>query len=84
MSQVDSCLRTLPQVEVYSNVTGNSQLSGQAACNGMFTLRLKSWDERTRKEDAIDAVVDEVNRRTAHIASAEVMAFTRPMIPATA
>lgn len=81
MSQVDSCLRTLPQVEVYSNVTGNSQLSGQAACNGMFTLRLKSWDERTRKEDAIDAVVDEVNRRTAHIASAEVMAFTRPMIP---
>lgn len=81
MSQVDSCLRTLPQVEVYSNVTGNSQLSGQAACNGMFTLRLKSWDERTRKEDAIDAVVDEVNRRTAHIASAEVTAFTRPMIP---
>lgn len=81
MSQVDSCLRTLPQVGVYSNVTGNSQLSGQAACNGMFTLRLKSWDERTRKEDAIDAVVDEVNRRTAHIASAEVMAFTRPMIP---
>ncbi len=81
MQEVDSCLRTLPQVEVYSNVTGNSQLSGQAACNGMFTLRLRPWDERTQPEDAIDAVLDEVTRRTAHIASAEITAYTRPMIP---
>lgn len=81
MEQVDSCIRTIPQIELQSNTTGNSQLSGQASCNGMFTIRLKNWSERPDKEDVVDAVIDEINRRTAHISSAEVMAYTRPMIP---
>ena len=29
MEQVDSCLRTIPQIELQSNTTGNSTLSGQ-------------------------------------------------------
>ena len=81
IEQVDSCLRTIPQIEVLSNITGNSMLSGQGACNGMFTIRLKDWSERPRKEDAVDAVIEEVQRRTAFISSADIMAFTRPMIP---
>ena len=81
MEQVDSCLRTIPQVELYSNTTGNSMLSGQGACNGMFTIRLKDWSERPDKEDAIDAVMEEISKRTAFISSAEIMPFTRPMIP---
>ena len=81
MDEVDSCIRSIPQIKYYSNVTGNSQLSGQGACNGMFTIRLKDWDERTQKEDAIDEIIDEIHRRTAAISSADIMAFTRPMIP---
>lgn len=81
MEQVDSCLRTIPQIELYSTITGNSMLSGQGACNGMFTIRLKDWSERTSKEDAIDAVMDKINRSTAFISSADIMPFTRPMIP---
>lgn len=81
MEQVDSCLRTIPQIDVQSNTTGNSMLSGQGACNGMFTIRLKDWSERPGKEDAIDAVMEEISRRTAFISSAEIMPFTRPMIP---
>lgn len=81
MDEVDSCIRSIPQIKYYSNVTGNSQLSGQGACNGMFTIRLKDWDERTQKEDAIDEIIDEIHRRTAAISSANIMAFTRPMIP---
>ena len=81
MEQVDSCLRTIPQIELYSNITGNSMLSGQGACNGMFTIRLRDWSERTSKEDAISAVMEEISRRTAFISSAEIMPFTRPMIP---
>ena len=56
-------------------------MSGQGACNGMFTIRLKDWDERTQKEDAIDEIIDEIHRRTAAISSADIMTFTRPMIP---
>ena len=81
MEQVDSCLRTIPQIELYSTITGNSTLSGQGACNGMFTIRLKDWSERTNKEDAIDAVMDKISRSTAFISSADIMPFTRPMIP---
>ena len=81
MEQVDSCLRTIPQIEIQSNTTGNSMLSGQGACNGMFTIRLKDWSERPDKEDAIDEVMNEISRRTAFIANAEIMPFTRPMIP---
>lgn len=81
MEQVDSCLRTIPQIELYSTITGNSMLSGQGACNGMFTIRLKDWNERTSKEDAIDAVMDKISRSTAFISSADIMPFTRPMIP---
>lgn len=81
MEQVDSCLRTIPQIELYSTITGNSMLSGQGACNGMFTIRLKDWSERTNKEDAIDAVIDKISRSTAFISSADIMPFTRPMIP---
>lgn len=81
MVQVDSCLRTISQIEIQSNTTGNSMLSGQGACNGMFTIRLKDWSERTDKEDAIEAVMEEISRRTAFISSAEIMPFTRPMIP---
>lgn len=81
MEQVDSCLRTIPQIELQSNTTGNSMLSGQGACNGMFTIRLKDWSERPDKEDAIDAVMEEISRRTAFISSADIMPFTRPMIP---
>ena len=81
IEQVDSCLNTIPQIEVLSSITGNSMLSGQGACNGMFTIRLKDWSERPRKEDAVDAIIEEIQRRTAFISSADIMAFTRPMIP---
>lgn len=81
MEQVDSCLRTIPQIELQSNTTGNSTLSGQGACNGMFTIRLKDWSQRKRKEDALDAVINEIQRITAPISGADIIAFTRPMIP---
>lgn len=81
MEQVDSCLKNIPQIEPQSKITGNSMLSGQGACNGMFTIRLKDWSERTSKEDNIDAVMDKIQRSTAFISSADIMVFTRPIIP---
>lgn len=81
MEQVDSCLKNIPQIELQSKITGNSMLSGQGACNGMFTIRLKDWSERTSKEDNIDAVMDKIQRSTASISSADIMVFTRPIIP---
>lgn len=56
-------------------------ISGQGSSCGMFTIRLKNWDERPHKEDNIDAVIAEINRRIGDITSAKIMVFTRGMIP---
>ncbi len=56
-------------------------ISGQGASNGMFIIRLKPWDERTGDEDEINAVINEIYKRTDDISSAQITAFAQPMIP---
>lgn len=81
MDEVDKRISTIPQVDIFSKITGNGMISGQGAANGMFIIRLKPWAERTGKEDGINAVISEIYRRTGDISSADIMAFASPMIP---
>ena len=81
MDEIDRRISDIPQVRMYSKVTGNGMISGQGASNGMFIVRLKDWSERTGKGDDINSVISEIYRRTADIASADIMAFAQPMIP---
>ncbi|WP_223225913.1 MULTISPECIES: efflux RND transporter permease subunit [Bacteroides] len=81
MDEIDKRIHDIPQVRMFSKVTGNGMISGQGASNGMFIVRLKLWDERTEKEDGINAVINEIYRRTDDISSAQIMAFAQPMIP---
>jgi len=81
MDEIDKRIHDIPQVRMFSKVTGNGMISGQGASNGMFIVRLKPWDERTEKEDGINAVINEIYRRTDDISSAQIMAFAQPMIP---
>ncbi len=81
MDEIDARIKTIPQIRMYSKITGNGMISGQGSSNGMFILRLKQWDERTEKGDDINSVISEVYRRTADITSADIMAFAQPMIP---
>ncbi|MCP9612028.1 efflux RND transporter permease subunit [Coprobacter tertius] len=81
MDEIDKRISNIPQIRMFSKVTGNGMISGQGAANGMFIIRLKQWDERTEKGDDINSVIDEIYRRTDDIASAQIMAFAQPMIP---
>ncbi len=81
MDEIDSRIKSIPQIRMYSKITGNGMISGQGSSNGMFILRLKQWDERTEEGDDINSVISEVYRRTADITSADIMAFAQPMIP---
>ena len=81
MDEIDRRIREIPQIRMYSKITGNGMISGQGAANGMFIIRLKNWDERTEKGDDINSVISEIYRRTADISSADIMAFAQPMIP---
>lgn len=55
-------------------------LSGQGATNGIFFVRLKHWDEREGKENHINSVIADINKRTANVKSANMMVFAQPML----
>lgn len=80
MSEVEKCIKDIPQIARYSNVSGYSMMGGQAPSGGMLIIKLKPWEERTGGEDNINAVINEIYRRTANIKSAKLFVFAQPTI----
>ena len=80
MDQVESVVRTIPQIKIYTRVDGKDAQSNQTSSAGFLSVRLKTWGERKAKEDDIDSVVNEIYRRTACITEAKVNCGTLPMI----
>jgi len=81
MDEINRRIKDIPQIRMFSKITGNAMISGQGAANGMFIVRLQDWNERTEEGDDINSVISEIYRRTADIASADIMVFAPPMIP---
>ena len=80
MEEVEACIKDIPQIERYSNVSGYSMMGGQAPSGGMLIIKLKNWSERQGEEDYISAVIAEIYRRTANVHSAKLFAFAQPTI----
>ena len=80
MEEVEACIKDIPQIERYSNVSGYSMMGGQAPSGGMLIIKLKNWEERPHEEDYISSVIAEIYRRTANIHSAKLFAFAQPTI----
>ena len=80
MSEVEKCIKDIPQISRYSNISGYSMMGGQAPSGGMLIIKLKPWDERTKSQDNINAVISEIYRRTANIKSAKLFVFAQPTI----
>ena len=81
MEEIDRQISTIPQIKAYSRTTGYGMMFGQGSSTGSFMIRLHDWRDRTEKEDHIDAVIKEIHRRTDNISSADIMVYTRGMIP---
>ena len=79
-SEVEEIIKDIPQVELYSRTTGSDARRTTTTAAASFNLRLKNWDERTKKEDSEKAVMAEIYRRTSHISAAQIRLSTRPMI----
>lgn len=80
MSEVEKCIKDIPQIARYSNVSGYSMMGGQAPSGGMLIIKLKPWEERTENKDNINAVINEIYRRTVNIKSAKLFVFAQPTI----
>ena len=81
MKQVEQRIKDLPQLRTYSLVAGTSVGFDQSSSNGNFTLKLKKWGERKDEKDHVNAVMDEIYRRTADITNAKIQVNTQAMIP---
>ena len=81
MEQIAKIVNEIPQVKIYSQVSGNSMMSGQGSSYGMFVIRLNNWDERSRPEDHVEEVKEQIIRRSKQVSSASVMVFSPPMVP---
>jgi RND transporter, HAE1 family len=80
MGQVEKELKDIPQIENFNKVAGFGMGSGSGSSHGMFIVKLKHWDERKGDESSVDAISNDIYRRTAHIKNATIFVFSPPMI----
>lgn len=80
MGQVEKELKDISQIENFNKVAGFGMGSGSGSSHGMFIVKLKHWDERKGDESSVDAISNEIYRRTAHIKNATIFVFSPPMI----
>ena len=80
MDEVESVIRDIPQIKIYSRVTGKDAIHNQSASAGSFTICLKNWSERKEKGDDVNSVMNEIYRRTDNIKAAAIRVSTSPMI----
>lgn len=80
MDEVEKVIRAIPQINNYSKVAGYSFMGGGGSSGGMFICKLKPWDEREGKENGKDAVIGRIFAMTSGIKSAQVFAFSPPMV----
>ena len=80
MGQVEKELKDIPQIENFNKVAGFGMGSGSGSSHCMFIVKLKHWDERKGDESSVDAISNEIYRRTAHIKNATIFVFSPPMI----
>lgn len=80
MDRIEDAIKDIPEINIYSRVTGKSARHDQSASAGSFNIRLRDWGERKGQEHDINAVIKEIYARTGDIASAQIRASQSPMI----
>lgn len=80
MDEIEAAIQDIPQIRIYSRITGKDAIHNQSASAGSFTIRLKNWSERKEKDDDVNAVMNEIYRRTDGIKAASIRVSTEPMI----
>jgi HAE1 family hydrophobic/amphiphilic exporter-1 len=82
MQEIQSRIRSLPAVKVVGGLAGLNILTFSNKSNaGTVFVNLKHWDERDPKTESVPAVMAEIQRRTADIKEARILAISPPAIP---
>jgi len=80
MDEVENAIKDIPEIYIYSRVTGKNARHDQSSSAGSFNIRLREWSERKGKNQDINSVIKEIYRRTSGISSAQIRASQQSMI----
>lgn len=81
MKEISRRLRSIPAITVVGGSAGLNVVSFSNKPNvGTFWVSLKPWNERKSKEDQLNSVIAEIQRKTADIKEARVLAIAPPAI----
>ncbi len=80
METVSERIEGIPQIRDYMQVAGYGMIAGQGSSYGMCIIKLKDWEERPDKEDAVQSVIGQIYGRTMDIKDAQIFAVAPPMI----
>lgn len=76
-TQIDSIVRTVPEVRLTLKVVGRGMISGSGSSFAMVIARLKPWNERERD---VKAIIAELFAKTSSIKEAKIIFFAPPTI----
>ena len=80
MDQVENAIKDIPEISIYSRVSGKNARHDQSSSAGSFNIRLKDWSLRKDHGQDINSIIKEIYRRTSAIQSAQIRASQQPMI----
>lgn len=80
MDKVEDAIKDIPEISIYSRVSGKNARHDQSSSAGSFNIRLKDWSERKGDGHDINAIIKEIYKRTSLIPSAQIRASQSPMI----
>ena len=60
MEEVSARIQSIPQIRDYMQVAGYGMIAGQGSSYGMCIIKLKDWEERPEKQDAVNAVIGQI------------------------
>ncbi len=78
--EVDSIIRTIPEVETSTRMAGQDLISGAGGSYGAFFIRLKDWEERDGEGQGIESVVNKLFYKTSGIKGANIIFFAAPTL----
>ena len=80
MDQIEDSIKSIPEISIYSRVSGKNARHDQSASAGSFNIRLLNWDLRKEEGQDINSVIKEIYRRTDGIKDAQIRASQQSMI----
>ncbi|WP_338644635.1 efflux RND transporter permease subunit [Flavobacterium sp. KS-LB2] len=78
--QIENKVKDIPEIKGVLRISGRSLISGTGSNYGMVIVKLKPWAERKAANQEINAIVQELFKRTAAVKDAKVLYFARPTL----